>query len=194
MTTPPAAPAIRARRQGPVPGIRAAIGLLTRLPVAGADDDAGAWAFGLVGAGIGLIAALPLVAFGALAPLPAAVLAVAVVAVVTGVTHLDGLADTADALVASSPEAAERARTDPRLGVGGASALFVVLALDVSLLGQLAATAPPALVAGVLLGAGGVSRAVPVILAVAARFPRSAPRSPAKAPGRARRFPPSSTS
>lgn len=137
--------------------------------MAGADEGAGAWAFGLVGGAIALVAALPLVAFGVAAPLPAATAALALLALVTGITHLDGLADTADALAAPNPSAAERARTDPRLGAGGATALFLLLALDVGLLGQLATSTGPAVIAGVLLAAGGVSRAVPVILALVGR-------------------------
>ena len=60
----------------------------------------GAGAFGVVGAGIGLLAAVPLVLLGQPVPLVAAVLTEAVIVLVTGAVHLDGLADTADALAA----------------------------------------------------------------------------------------------
>ena len=99
--------------------VRAAAGFLTRLPVGGVSDRVGAAAFGVVGAGIGLLAAVPLVLLGRPVPLVAAVLAVSVIVLVTGAVHIDGLADTADALAAPSADAAERARNDPRLGSGG---------------------------------------------------------------------------
>jgi adenosylcobinamide-GDP ribazoletransferase len=120
--------------------VRAAAGFLTRLPVGGVHRDAvGAAAFGLVGTGIGLLAAVPLVLLGRPVPLVAAVLALAVIVVVTGAVHLDGLADTADALAAPWPEAAERARTDPRLGSGGVATITLALVLGIACLATLAA-------------------------------------------------------
>lgn len=56
----------------------AAISLLTRIPVRTDGTRAGAWAFGVVGAVLGLAAAAPLLI---LAPLPGAVLALAVLAI-----------------------------------------------------------------------------------------------------------------
>ena len=119
--------------------IRAAAAFLTRLPVGAVGDRAGAAAFGLVGAAIGLAGAVPLLVIGGPVPLVSAVLAVAVVVVITGGVHLDGLADTADALAAPSPDVAERARTDPRLGAGGVSAIALDLALAIACLATLAA-------------------------------------------------------
>ena len=114
--------------------LAAAVGVLTRVPVHARGDRSGAAAFGLVGSGIGLLGGLVLVLAAAVGPGPAAVLALVAVAVASGGLHLDGLADTADALVAPTDEAAERARRDPRAGPAGVVAIGAVLALDWSLL------------------------------------------------------------
>jgi adenosylcobinamide-GDP ribazoletransferase len=134
----------------------AAISLLTRIPVRTDGTRAGAWAFGVVGAVLGLAAAAPLLI---LAPLPGAVLTLAVLAIASGALHLDGLADTADALAAPNPEAAERARHDPRVGAAGVVAIVLVLAVDATALAQSAAWS--AVVAGAaLLAAASTSRAI----------------------------------
>ena len=117
----------------------AAIALLTRIPVRTDGTRAGAAAFGLVGAVLGLAAAAPLLVF---APLPGAVLALAILAVASGALHLDGLADTADALVAPTADAAERARQDPRVGAAGAVAIVLVLGVDAAALAQVAGRSP----------------------------------------------------
>jgi len=125
----------------------AAIALLTRIPVRTDGTRAGAAAFGLVGAGLGLGAAAPLFVF---APLPGAVLALAILAVASGALHLDGLADTADALVAPNPDAAERARQDPRVGAAGAVAIVLVLGVDAAALAQVAGRSPFVAAAGLV--------------------------------------------
>jgi adenosylcobinamide-GDP ribazoletransferase len=122
--------------------VLAALAFLTRLPVRGSATAAapaalGAAAFGLVGAGLGLVASLPLVVPGPAAPWVAGLLAVAVLAVGSGALHLDGLADTADALVAHGADRAERARRDPAIGAAGAVALVLVLGLEVAAVAQL---------------------------------------------------------
>ena len=117
----------------------AAIALLTRIPVRTDGTRAGAAAFGLVGAVLGLAAAAPLFVF---APLPGAVLALAILAVASGALHLDGLADTADALAAPNADAAERARQDPRVGAAGAVAIVLVLGVDAAALAQVAGRSP----------------------------------------------------
>ena len=90
-------------------------------------------------------------------------------AVLSGALHLDGLADTADALVAIGPDSADRARKDPSIGVGGATALVLVLGLEVASLATLVSAAGP-LVAGLACLVGGAaSRVVPVIVARTAR-------------------------
>ena len=89
-------------------GFAIAAAFLTRLPIGTPADAAGrlaasSWAFPLVGAGVGAIAALmflvaELLGLGAGA---AALLAVLASLCVTGALHEDGLADTADGLFAA---------------------------------------------------------------------------------------------
>ena len=149
----------------PLGDVRAAAGFLTRLPVGAVNRDAvGAGAFGLVGAGIGLLAAVPLILLGRPLPLVAAVLAVAVIVLVTGAVHIDGLADTADALAAPSPDAAERARNDPRLGSGGVATM--TLALAIACLATLA-TEDALLAAAAVVVAATVSRSAAPVAALA---------------------------
>lgn len=143
---------------------RAAVTLLTRLPVGAAGTDvSGASAFALVGALVGLAGAIPLVALGWAEPLLAAVAAVSVMALVSGALHLDGLADTADALLVADRARAEAARKDPAIGPGGAVALVLVLAAQVAAISSLA-SAGPVLAAAACVAAGAVSRVVPVVL------------------------------
>jgi adenosylcobinamide-GDP ribazoletransferase len=171
--------AVRARATG-MPGrvvaeVRAAVALLTRLPMRTAGVDAtGAPAFALVGAGIGVLGAVPFVALGPSEPLLASVAAIAVMALASGALHLDGLADTADALLATDGARAEQARKDPAIGPGGAVALVLVLAAQVAALSSLTA-AGPVLGAAACVVAGTVSRAVPVVLSrlVTSRRPRA---------------------
>ena len=108
------------RRRGPLSEVRAAVGLLTRIPVGVSGEAAGASAFPLVGAAIGIVGMAPLLVAGR-----------RVAAArprssrwrrrrsLTGAIHLDAVADTADALMARDRAAAEQARRDPRLGTGG---------------------------------------------------------------------------
>jgi adenosylcobinamide-GDP ribazoletransferase len=145
--------------------VRAAFGLLTRLPVRVADTtDPGAAAYALVGAVIGFVAAVPL-ALLTLAgePVLGAIAGVASLAAVSGGLHLDGLADTADALIAPDAVGAERARRDPAVGPGGAATLVLVLGGQVAALASVSASSG-ALVAGAILVTGGaVSRWLPVL-------------------------------
>jgi adenosylcobinamide-GDP ribazoletransferase len=118
-----------------VSGARAAIAMLTRLPIGhmplaeAADLPAAAVWFPLVGLMVGGIAAGVRAAAGTvMAPAPATVLALASAVIVTGALHEDGLADTADAVGAR----VERARRleilrDPRLGTFGVVSLGLVL-------------------------------------------------------------------
>lgn len=158
--------------------ILAAVAFLTRLPVARTGDAPGwfgAAAFGLVGAGLGAVAAIPVLLAGERAPLVAAPLAVALLAIGSGGLHLDGLADTADALVAPAGERAERARKDPAIGAAGAVALILVLGLDAAAIAGLAAgdpvASPPAATAAAasVVVAASWGRAVAVIVALAGR-------------------------
>lgn len=159
-----------ARSAGVFGTARAAVGLLTRLPVGIAPDVPGAAAFAMVGVVVGGLAAVPLMLL-ALAgePVLGAIAAVAALAVVSGALHLDGLADTADALVAPDASAAERAREDPAVGPGGAVALLLVLAGDVAALAGLAASWAPVAAGSAVVVSAAVSRSLPVLAVVLVR-------------------------
>lgn len=150
--------------------VRAAFALLTRVPV-GRDPvrGAGVRAHAVVGGILGSAALLPVALLGGDMPVVAAILAVAVLAIVSGGLHLDGLADTFDALVAVGPDAAERARRDPAIGAAGATALIVVIALDVALLAGPLMEAGPLLAGLACVIAASVSRSAPAVLALVAR-------------------------
>jgi adenosylcobinamide-GDP ribazoletransferase len=167
---------VRSRRAiEPLAEVRAAASFLTRLPVRQAATDldpTGAAAFGLIGAGIGLVASVPLVALGERLPWPAAVLALLAVVVASGGLHLDGLADTADALATPAPDVAERARTDPRAGAAGVTAIVLDLLLGASLLAAITA-ADPRLAAAALVVAGTASRAAAPVAAWSVRRRRT---------------------
>jgi cobalamin synthase len=153
-----------ARRAGPVSVVRAAVGVLTRLPVGAVVDDPGAAAFALVGAALGLVAALPLVLFGVAGePVLGAIAAVATLTAVSGGLHIDGLADTVDALLAPDRAAAERARKDPAVGPGGGAAILIVLGSQVAALASVTASSGPSAAAAVLVVGGTASRWVPVV-------------------------------
>jgi len=154
--------------------VLAAIAFLTRVPVATLPGSTstvsfGAAAFGLVGAGIGLVASIPLVLPGAAAPAIAGLLAVALLAVASGALHLDGLADTADALVAHGPDRAERARRDPAIGAAGGVALVILLGLEVAAIAQLLVSGGSGFAVLALVFAAAAGRAVAVGIAAGAR-------------------------
>lgn len=141
--------------------IRAALALLTRLPVAPpVGDRTGSATFALVGAGLGVLAGLLTVPLGE-ERLLAAALALVVLAAVSGALHLDGVADTVDALAAPDPSHAERARSDPAIGAAGAAAVALVLLVDAAALASL----PTGALLPALAVAGSVSRAVPALAA-----------------------------
>jgi adenosylcobinamide-GDP ribazoletransferase len=150
--------------------MRGALATLTRLPMGAASGaDHAAAAFGVVGALVGVAGLAVMWPLGTAAPLVSAPLALAAMVVLSGALHLDGLADTADALLAVDPASAERARKDPALGPGGATALLLVLALEAGSLATLAVDAG-GLAAGVAcVVAGSVSRALAVVVALAGR-------------------------
>jgi adenosylcobinamide-GDP ribazoletransferase len=138
--------------------VLAAVGFLTRLPVRRRTGPPGASAFAIVGAGIGLAAALPVVGFSD-APLLGAALAVGLVVVISGGLHIDGLADTIDALAAPTADRAERARRDPAVGAVGAAGVSLILLACAGAIASLSASiAVPALIV-----AGAASRSVPVV-------------------------------
>ena len=104
MMTPPGE--IFARSRGFLTGFALAVTFLTTLPIAKPSCNAGrladgAWAFPLVGAGIGALAGFIflLAQVLRLGDWLAALLAVLAGIVLTGALHEDGLADTADGLI-----------------------------------------------------------------------------------------------
>jgi adenosylcobinamide-GDP ribazoletransferase len=153
-------------RPAPLAEVRAAVAFLTRFPIGDRlIDRSGAGAFGLVGAGVGLVAAVPFVLLGGLVPFVGVVAALIALALLSGALHLDGLADTADALVAVGPDAAERARKDPAAGPGGVVAIVAVLGLEATGLAAVLGVAGVAVAAAALVACVTASRSGAVLLA-----------------------------
>ncbi|HEX3429029.1 MAG TPA: adenosylcobinamide-GDP ribazoletransferase [Candidatus Limnocylindrales bacterium] len=160
--------------------LRAAFAFLTRLPVlprtgraAGDTTRTGAAAFGLVGALVGGAAAVPILLLGSRLPLPAAAFALLVVIAASGGLHLDGLADTADALAAPSPDAAERARTDPRAGAVGVTAIVLDLLLSASLLAAIEASDVGLAAAAIVVASAASRGTAPIAARIERRHPRT---------------------
>nr|WP_247729148.1 adenosylcobinamide-GDP ribazoletransferase [Halovivax limisalsi] len=115
--------------------LRGGVAFLTRLPTGTASDDD--WraltktpaAFPVVGVGLGLLAALPLLASEIL-PAPTVAFGYLVgVYLLTGVHHLDGAADLGDAVVVHGDRERRRAvLKDTTTGVGGLLAVALVVA------------------------------------------------------------------
>lgn len=124
--------------------VTAAFGLLTRLPVPFTPPrHAGAWAWPLVGLGVGALAVLPAmaaVALGLSVPV-AAVLLIALQAVATGALHEDGLADCADGFFGGRDKARRlEIMKDHQIGsYGGLALMLAVLARWSALVALLAA-------------------------------------------------------
>jgi adenosylcobinamide-GDP ribazoletransferase len=156
-----------------------AAGFLTRLPVspptasgtaaAGTAGD-GAWTAGaigraagmfpVIGAGVGVAAALAMLLADriGLHPLACALIAIGVQMAITGALHEDGLADLADGLGGGRDAASRLAiMRDSRIGTYGALALIVSVALKATLLSQLSSIETAA---GALVSAAAVSRGV----------------------------------
>src|SRR5205814_3311086 len=157
-------------------GFAAAVAFLTRVPVGrfveldGADVARGGALFPLVGAGIGTV--IGGVSQGLSQPLTAplaAVLGLAAGAVLTGVLHLDALADTADALGATTRERALEIMRDHSIGAYGAVALVLDLGAKVAALAALA-DRHDALRFAVCAAAS--ARVVPVLLSAALPYAR----------------------
>jgi adenosylcobinamide-GDP ribazoletransferase len=138
---------------------RAPLGRLVRIDAR--DVTRGAWLFPAVGGAVGGASGLLAdVAAGWLPPLAAGGLAVGAAALLTGALHLDALADTADALGATTRERALEIMRDHAVGAFGATALIVVCVVDAAVLGALAESDDAALV-GLAAGAAGRAAMLP---------------------------------
>jgi adenosylcobinamide-GDP ribazoletransferase len=162
-----------------VRGAAGAVAFLTRVPVGrvvslDAEDVArGGAVFPLVGAGIG--AAVGGVADGLAGSLTAplaAVLGLAVGAALTGVLHLDALADTADALAATTRERALEIMRDHAVGAYGATALVLDILAKAAALAALAAHGHALRFA---VCAAAVARVTPLLLGAALPYARPGP-------------------
>jgi adenosylcobinamide-GDP ribazoletransferase len=163
--------------RGEVRAFAAAIAFLTRVPIGrvieldGTDVGRGAALFPIVGAGVGLVVGGVTVGLrGPLTPALAAVLGLAAGAIVTGVLHLDALADTADALGASTRERALEIMRDHSIGAYGAVALVLDLGAKAVALATLAGR--PHLLAYVVCAAA-AGRVAPVLLSAALPYARA---------------------
>jgi adenosylcobinamide-GDP ribazoletransferase len=149
----------------PRAGFTAAVAFLTRIPVAQhstgdwplADS---AWAFPLVGAGIGAVAALVFL-FAQLVGVgdwPSALLAVLGGVLLTGAIHEDGLADTADGLIGADDRDRKLAiMRDSRHGTYGVLAIVLSVGLRAAALAQIGEAVHAGLA---LVAAHAASRAV----------------------------------
>jgi len=141
----------------------ASVAFLTRIPVANRIDlDArdvarGAALFPLVGGVVSGAAGLvcDLLA-GPLPSLVAGAIAVGVAAILTGAMHLDALADSADALGATTRAEALEIMRDHAVGAFGTIALVLVCLVDAAALGALGSIEKAAVVS---LAAGAAGRA-----------------------------------
>ena len=152
-----------------------AVGFLTRLPVPALPVPPGGMAAALrylpaVGALVGAIAAGVLLAAGTVQPpVPAVLLSTAATALVTGALHEDGLADTFDGAGATTRTRALEVMRDSRIGVFGALALGLVLALKVSALAALG----PGVAAAALVAGHAASRFSALAVTASSRYARS---------------------
>ncbi len=156
--------------RGPFDEFAIATAVLTRLPVGVAVPEDGAiaaagWAFPLVGAGVGALAALAFFAAGllGLADAPAALLALGTGLAVTGAFHEDGLADTADGFGGSRDRERKLAiMRDSRNGTFGTIAIVLSLGLRAA---ALATIGDPIHAGLALIGAHAASRgALPALM------------------------------
>ncbi len=116
--------------------LQLAVMLLTRLPAGhlsyAPSIGQSAWAFPVVGAVVGAIAAVVMTALTGLTPILAAGITLAVTVLVTGGLHEDGLADLADGFGGGRDKARKLAiMRDSRIGSYGTLALIFVLGLRV---------------------------------------------------------------
>lgn len=153
-----------------------ALAFLTRVPIGrtvaldGDDVARGAVAFPVVGGAVGAATAgVVLMLHPAVSPLLAAGVGVGAAVALTGAMHLDGLADTVDALGASTRERALEVMRDSRIGTFGAVALVVDLVVKIAAVQQLLESDE---VLYALVAAGALSRAASPVLASWLPYPR----------------------
>lgn len=153
------------RRPGFVGGFAMAVGFFTRIPVTTTTQAEwllveAAWAFPLVGAGIGAITALVflIAQLVGLGDWPSALLAVLSGLLLTGALHEDGLADSADGIFGGGDREQRLAiMRDSRHGTFAVLALVMSIALRAAALAQIG----EAVLAGLaLVAAHAVSRAL----------------------------------
>lgn len=176
-------------RRGPFDDFATAAALLTCLPVAAAPPEDGAiaaaaWAFPLVGAGIGALSAIAFLVAELLgcSSFAAAVLALATSIAATGALHEDGLADTADGFGGGRDRDEKlRIMRDSRAGSFGVLALVLGVGLRTAAL----ATIGEPLHAGLaLVAAHAASRgALPTLMRVLAPARRDGLGATAGRPG-----------
>ena len=155
----------------------AAVSFLTRMPLGraaalgGTDVARGAVLFPLVGAAIGAATgATAVLLHPRLSPILAASVAVALSVLLTGALHLDALADTADAVGASTRERALEIMRDSRIGSFGAAAVSIDLIVKVAAIAQLVDRGG---VVSALIAAGALSRGASPPLASLLAYPRA---------------------
>jgi adenosylcobinamide-GDP ribazoletransferase len=155
----------------------AAVSFLTRVPLGraaaldGADVARGAVVFPVVGAAIGAATGVTAVLLHPrLSPILAASVAVALSILLTGALHLDALADTADAVGASSRERALEIMRDSRIGSFGAAAIAIDLIVKVAAVAQLVDRGGAV---SALIAACALSRAASPPLASLLGYPRA---------------------
>lgn len=163
-----------ARARAEAAAFLAALGFLTRLPLPapprGAMRASLRW---LPAAGIVVGAAGALVLLAAsriLPPMPAVLVSIAATCLLTGALHEDGLADTFDGLGVATRARALAVMRDSRIGVHGALALGLVVALKATAL----AAMPAGLAAATLVAGHGASRLSLLLVVVTSRYARAA--------------------
>ncbi|OLT16783.1 hypothetical protein BJF80_05590 [Serinicoccus sp. CUA-874] len=161
-----------------IAALRDATSFLTRVPLPqreGFDLARAAWAFPIVGAGVGAVVGA--LAWGAsllVPPLVAATLAVLAEVLLTGALHLDGLADCADGCGGRDRESRLRIMKDHAVGVYGTAAVVLALVLQIAAVQALLGSLEWWGVVAVLASVGALSRSG--MLTVALRLRRGGPR------------------
>lgn len=146
----------------------APVAFLTRIPVGRSleldarDVARSAALFPLVGGAVSGVAGLACdLLTGPLPPLVAGALAVGIAALLTGAMHLDALADSADALGATTRAEALEIMRDHAVGAFGTVALALVCIVDAAALGALGVVGKAAVV-GLAAGAAGRAAMLPL--------------------------------